>query len=69
MVEFTGKEYNIIAKNRGIQNPDDMSFEDFINAFSRYNVKRKVESICKKLRRLGLKKIAKTQNISKKWIK
>ena len=35
MVEFTRKEYNIIAKNRGIQNPEDMSFEDLLNAFSR----------------------------------
>ena len=59
MVEFTRKEFNIIAKNRGIQNPEDMSFEDFINAFSRYNVKHKVESICKKLQRLGLKKFLK----------
>ena len=65
MVEFTRKECKIITKNRGIQNPQDMSFEDLLNAFSRCNVKRKVESIRKKLRRLGLKKIAKIQTISK----
>ena len=35
MVELTRKEYNIIAKNRDIQNPEDMSFEDLLNAFSR----------------------------------
>ena len=65
MVEFTRKECKIITKNRGIQNPQDMSFEDLLNAFSRCNVKRKVESIRKKLQRLGLKKIAKIQTISK----
>ena len=65
MVEFTRKECKIITKNRGIQNSQDMSFEDLLNAFSRCNVKRKVESIRKKLQRLGLKKIAKIQTISK----
>ena len=65
MVEFTRKEYDIIARNRGIQNPQDISTEELLNTLNRYDAKRKVKSICRKLRRLGLEKIAKIQNISK----
>ena len=65
MVEFTRKEYDIIAKNRGIQNPQDMSTEELLNTLTRYDVKLKVKGIHRKLRRLGLEKIAKIQNISK----
>ena len=64
MVEFTRKEYDIIAKSRGIQNPQDMSTEELLNTLSRYDARRKVKSIRRKLRRLGLVKIAKIQNVS-----
>ena len=64
-VKITKKEYGIIAKNRGILNPQDMSTEELLNTFSRYDSKCKLKSIRIKLRRLGLEKIAKMQNISK----
>ena len=41
-----------------------MSDEDLLNRLIRYDGKRKVYSIRKKLQRLGLEKIAKIQNIS-----
>ena len=65
-VKITRKEYNMIPEKRGIWNPEDMSIEEFINALGRYDSKRKVYHIRRKLQRLGLKKIAKLQNIFKK---
>ena len=41
-----------------------MSTEELLNTLSRYDSKRKVKSIRRKLRRLGLEKIAKIENIS-----
>ena len=58
MVEFTRKEYDIIAKNRGIQRLQDMSTEELLNTLSRYDSKPNVKSIHRKLRKLGLEKIA-----------
>ena len=63
-IAITRKECDIIAKNRGIQRPQDMFTEKLLNTLSRYGSKCKVKSICRKLRRLGLEKIAKIQNIS-----
>ena len=60
---ITRQEYDIIAKSRGIQNPQDMSDEELPNAFSRYD--SNVYSICRKIRRLGLEKLAKIENMSK----
>ena len=65
MVELTRKEYNIITKNRAIQRPQDMSTEELLNNLSRYDNRHKVKSIRKKLKRIGLEKIAKIQNMSK----
>ena len=59
MVEFTRKEYDIIAKNRGIQKPQDMSTEELSNTLSRYDNRGKVKSIRRKLKRIALEKIAK----------
>ena len=56
----------MIPEKRGIWNPEDMSIEEFINTLGRYDSKRKVYRIHRKLQRLGLKKIAKLQNIFKK---
>ena len=64
MVELTRKEYNI-AKNRGIIEPQNMSTQELINTLSRYDSRRKVKNICKKVSGTGLEKIAKIQNISK----
>ena len=40
-IAITQKEYDIIAKSRGIQKPHDMSTEELLNTFSRYDSKRK----------------------------
>ena len=63
-INLTRKEYDIIAKSRGVQRHQDMSAEELLNTLSRYDARRKVKSIRRKLRRLGLEKIAKIQNIS-----
>ena len=64
-VELTWKEYNLIAKNRGIQEPQNMSTEELLNTLSRYDSKLKVKSNHRKLLKIKLEKIAKMQNISK----
>ena len=65
MVELTRKEYNIIAKKRGIIEPQKMSTQELWNTLSRYDSRRKVKSNQRKLLGIGLKNIAKIQNISK----
>ena len=65
MVELTRKEYNIIAKNRGIIEPENMSTQELLNTLSRYDSRRKIKSNRWKLSKIGLGKIAKIQNISK----
>ena len=65
MVELTRKEYNIIAKNRGIIEPQNMTTQELINTLTRYDSRRKVKNNRKKLLKIGLEKIAKIQNISK----
>ena len=64
-IERTRKEYNLIEKNRGIQEPQNMSTEELLNALSRYDSKRKVKSNGRKLLKIKLGKIAKIQNVSK----
>ena len=65
MVELNRKEYNIIAKNRGIIEPQKMSTLELLNTLSRYDGRRKVKSNRRKLLEIKLEKIAKIQNISK----
>ena len=65
MVELTRKEYNIIAKNRGIIEPQEMSTRQLIDTLSRYDRRRKVKKIRRELSKIGLEEIAKIQNISK----
>ena len=65
MVEFTEKEYDIIAKNRGIIEPQKMTTQELIDTLNRYDDSRKVMSIRGKLMKIGLGKTAKIQNISK----
>ena len=65
MVELTRKEYNIIAKNQGIIEPQKMSTQELLNTLNRYDSKRIVKSNCRKLLEIKLEKIAKIQNISK----
>ena len=65
-MDFTKKELNLIAKNRGIKKPQNMSTEELVDTLRRYNTKRKVNSNCRKILKMWLEKIAKIQNISKK---
>ena len=64
-IEFTTKEYNLIAKNRGIKEPEKMSTKELLGTLSRYDTKCKVNSNRRKILKMGLEKIAKKQNISK----
>ena len=65
MAELTRKEYNIIAKNRGIIDPQKMSTKELLSTLSRYDNRRKARNTRRKLLNIGLEKIAKIQNISK----
>ena len=65
MVELIRNEYIIIAKNRGIIEPQNMTTQELINTLTRYDSRRKVKNNRKKLLKIGLEKIAKIQNISK----
>ena len=44
MVELTRKEYNIIAKNRGIIESQKMSTLELLNILDRYDSRRKVKN-------------------------
>ena len=59
MVELTRKEYNILYGIIGIIEPQNMSTQELINTFSRYDSRRKVKNIHNKLLKIGLEKIAK----------
>ena len=63
IIEFTRKEYDVIAKIRSIKEPQNMSTEELLNTLSRYDSKRKLKSNRRKL--LKIKLIAKIQHISK----
>ena len=68
IIQFTSKEYDLIAKKRGIKEPQIMSTEQLLDTLSRYDSKREAESNRSKLLKLlkiKPKKIAKIQNISK----
>ena len=65
IIEFTRKEYDLIAKNRGIKEPQNMSTEELLNTLSRYDSRRKVKSNRRKLLKMKLEKIANLDNISK----
>ena len=44
-IKATRKEYDIIAKSKGIQRPQDTSTEELLNTLSRYDARCKVKSI------------------------
>ena len=56
MVELTRKQYNIIAKNRGIIEPGNMTTQELINTLTRHDSKHKVKKVRKKRLKLGLEK-------------
>ena len=64
-IVFTRKEYNLIAKNRGIKEPQKMSTGELLATLYRYDTKSEVKINCRKLNKINLKKIAKKQNISR----
>ena len=64
-ITLTRKEYDLIAKTRGIKKRQKMSTEELLNTLSGYDSKRKVKSNRRKLLKMKLEKIAKIQNISK----
>ena len=64
-IELARKEYNLIVKNRDIQEPQNMSTKQLLNTLSRYDSKRKVKINHRKLLKVKLEKVAKIQNISK----
>ena len=63
-MSLPGKKYNLVAKNRGIKEPEKMSTKELLDTLSRYDTKRKVNSNRRKILKMGLEKIAKIQNIS-----
>ena len=56
MVELTRKEYNIIAKTRGIEGLQEMSTQELLNTLSICDSRCKVKNNCKKLSKIGLEK-------------
>ena len=64
-IELTRNGYNLIAKNRGIKEPQNVFTKELLNTYSRYDSKRKVKNNRKKLLKIKLEKVAKIQNISK----
>ena len=69
IVMLTRKEYNLIAKNRGIKKPQNMSTEELLNTLSRYDRRCKVKSNRRKLFKMKLEKIAKIQDILKNGLR
>ena len=61
MVELIREEYNLIAKSRGIEKPQNMSIKELLKTLNRHDSRRNH----RKLSKIGLEKIAKIQNISK----
>ena len=66
MVELIRKEYNIIAKRRGIIGPQNMSTR--VNTLSRWDSRREVKNNRRRFLKTKLEKVTKIQNISKKEI-
>ena len=65
IIMLTRKEYSLIAKNKGIKEPQKMSTEELLNTLYRYDIKCEVKSNRRKLNKINLKKNAKKQNISR----
>ena len=55
-MELTRKEYNPIAKNRGIIEPQKMSTQELRDILSRYDSRCNVKSNNRKLLKIKLKK-------------
>ena len=44
IITYTRKEQDLIAKNRGIKEPQKMSTEELLNTLYRYDIKREIKS-------------------------
>ena len=64
-IKFARKELKLAAKSRSIKKPRSMSTDELLDFFYKFDNKREVENSRRKLLKLGLKNIAKIQNISK----
>ena len=55
IITLTKTEYDLIAKTRGIKEPQKMSTEELLNALYRYDIKRELKSNRRKLNKINLK--------------
>ena len=55
IITLTRTEYDLIAKTRGIKEPQKMSTEELLNALYRYDIKRELKSNRRKLNKINLK--------------
>ena len=55
VITLTRKEYDLIAKTRGIKEPQKISTEELLNALYRYDIKRELKSNRRKLNKINLK--------------
>ena len=70
-IKFTRKELNLVAKDRGIKNPQNMSTEELLDALIKYDSEHEVKNNRKKLEKMDLKKLLKYktfQKISKNYL-
>ena len=70
-IKFTRKELNLVAKDRGIKNPQTMSTEELLDALIKYDSEHEVKNNRKKLEKMDLKKLLKYkifQKISKNYL-
>ena len=70
-IKFTRKELNLVAKDRGIKNPQNMSTEELLDALIKYDSEHEVKNNRKKLQKMDLKKLLKYkifQKISKNYL-
>ena len=52
IITLTRKEYDLIAKNRGIKEPQKMSTGELLDTFYRYDTKREVKINRRKLNKI-----------------
>ena len=50
---LTRKEYNLIAKNKGIKEPQKMSTEELLNTLYRYDIKLEVKTIRREINKIN----------------
>ena len=70
-IKFTRNELNLVAKDRGIKNPQNMSTEELLDALIKYDSEHEVKNNRKKLEKMDLKKLLKYkifQKISKNYL-